>query len=364
MQRRKFLQQGAIGAVLASATATALALAQGAPEVRWRLASSYPKNLDTLIGAVDLVSRRVAELTSNKFQIKVFGPGEIVPALQVLDAVQNATVECGQTASYFYIGKNPAFGFGTALPFGLNTRQQNAWLTLGGGVEAMNEFYRAYNVMGIPVGNTGAQMGGWYRKEIKSVADLKGLKMRIGGLGGMVLARLGVVTQQIAGGDLYPALEKGVIDAAEWVAPYDDERLGLYKVAKYYYYPGWWEGSATLTLFVGLKAYEALPKEYQAALQVACAEANQWMTAKYDIGNPPALKRLVAGGAQLRQFPKAIMDASFKAANEVYAELSEKSPEFRKIYGSWVKFRDEQILWFRVCENGFDNFMAANSARR
>ena len=362
MKRRKFLQQGGIGAVLAAGAAPAIA--QSMPEVRWRLASSYPKNLDTLIGAVDLVSRRVAELTGNKFQIKVFGPGEIVPALQVLDAVQNATVECGQSASYFYIGKNPAFGFGTALPFGLNTRQQNAWLTLGGGIEAMNEFYRAYNVMGIPVGNTGAQMGGWYRKEIKTLADLKGLKMRIGGLGGMVLSKLGLVPQQIAGGDLFPALEKGVIDAAEWVAPYDDERLGLHKVAKYYYYPGWWEGSATLTLFVGLKAYEALPKEYQAALQAACAEANQWMTAKYDVGNPPALKRLVSGGAQLRQFPKPVMEASFKAANEVYVELAGKSPEFKKIYDSWVKFRDEQILWFRVCENGFDNFMAANSLRK
>ena len=362
MKRRKFLQQGGIGAVLAAGASSAIA--QTLPEVRWRLASSYPKNLDTLIGAVDLVSRRVAELTGNKFQIKVFGPGEIVPALQVLDAVQNATVECGQSASYFYIGKNPAFGFGTALPFGLNTRQQNAWLTLGGGIEAMNEFYRAYNVMGIPVGNTGAQMGGWYRKEIKTLADLKGLKMRIGGLGGMVLSKLGLVPQQIAGGDLFPALEKGVIDAAEWVAPYDDERLGLHKVAKYYYYPGWWEGSATLTLFVGLKAYDALPKEYQAALQAACAEANQWMTAKYDVGNPPALKRLVSGGAQLRQFPKPVMEASFKAANEVYAELAGKSPEFKKIYDSWVKFRDEQILWFRVCENGFDNFMAANSLRK
>jgi TRAP-type mannitol/chloroaromatic compound transport system substrate-binding protein len=362
MDRRQFVTGGGIATVLA--TGAAPAVAQTLPEVRWRLASSYPKNLDTLIGAVDLVSRRVAELTGNKFQIKVFGPGEIVPALQVLDAVQNATVECGQSASYFYIGKNPAFGFGTALPFGLNARQQNAWLTLGGGNEAMNEFFKSYGVLGIPVGNTGAQMGGWYRKEIKSVADLKGLKMRIGGLGGQVLAKLGLVPQQIAGGDLYPALEKGVIDAAEWVAPYDDERLGLQKVAKYYYYPGWWEGSATLTLFVNLKAHEALPKEYQAALQAACAEANQWMTAKYDIGNPPALKRLVAGGAQLRAFPKPVMEASFKAANELYAELSAKSPEFRKIYESWVKFRDEQILWFRVCENGFDNFMASASRSR
>lgn len=360
MKRRDFISKGGIAGVLAAASAPAAAQAQ--PVVKWRLASSYPKTLDTLIGACDLMSRRVAELTGNKFQIQVFGPGEIVPALQVFDAVQNGTVECGQTASYFYIGKNPAFGFGTAMPFGLNTRQQNAWLYLGGGNELMNEFYKSYGVLGIPIGNTGAQMGGWYRKEIKTVADLKGLKMRIGGLGGMVLSKLGVVPQQIGGGDLYAALEKGVIDAAEWVAPYDDERLGLQKIAKYYYYPGWWEGSATLHLYVGLKAYDALPKDYQAALQAACAEANQWMTTKYDLGNPVALKRLVATGTLLRPFTRVMMDASFKAANELYGELAQKSPEFKKIYEPWVKFRDDQILWFRVCENGFDNFMATANA--
>ncbi|MBL8385034.1 MAG: TRAP transporter substrate-binding protein [Burkholderiales bacterium] len=361
MERRKFLATAGLGG--AAAAVAAPAIAQGAPEVRWRLASSYPKNLDTLVGAVDLLARRVGELTANRFQIRVSTAGEIVPPLQVLDAVQNGTVECGQTASYFYIGKNPAFGFGTALPFGLNTRAQNAWLYLGGGIEALNEFYKSYNVMGFPVGNTGAQMGGWYRKEIKSVADIKGMKMRIGGLGGMVMAKLGLVPQQLPGGDLYPSLEKGVIDAAEWVGPYDDERLGLHKVAKYYYYPGWWEGSATLMLYVGLKAWEALPKEYQAALATACAEANQWMTAKYDVGSPAALKRLVAGGAQLRQFPRPVMEACFKAANELYAELSEKSPEFKKLYDGWSRFRDEMVLWHRVCENGFDNFMAANNAK-
>ena len=361
MERRDFLRHGGIAGVLAAASAPAFAQNQ---TVKWRLASSYPKTLDTLIGAVELAAKRVGEITSGRFQIQVFGPGEIVPALQIFDAVQNGTVECGQSASYFYIGKNPAFGFGTAVPFGMNARQQNAWLYLGGGNELLNDFYKSYGVMGIPVGNTGAQMGGWYRKEIRTAADLKGLKVRIGGLGGMVLSKLGVVPQQIGGGDLYASLEKGVIDAAEWVAPYDDERLGLQKIAKYYYYPGWWEGSATLHLYVGLKAYAALPKEFQAALQVACAEANQWMTAKYDAGNPLALKRLVANGTQLRAFPRPIMEASYKAANELYAELSQKSPEFKKIYEPWLKFRDEQILWSRVCEGGFDNFMAAASVMK
>ncbi|MDB5804697.1 MAG: transporter substrate-binding protein [Betaproteobacteria bacterium] len=355
MQRRQFIQHGGIAGILAAGSAPAFA--QNAP-VKWRLASSYPKTLDTLIGAVERASRTVAELTNNRFQIQVFGPGEIVPALQVLDAVQNGTVEAGHSASYFYIGKDPAFGFGTAVPFGMNTRQQNAWLYLGGGIELLNEFYKKYGVLSFPVGNTGAQMGGWFRKEIKTVADLKGLKMRIGGLGGMVLSKLGVIPQQIGGGDLYAALEKGVIDSAEWVAPYDDERLGLQKIAKYYYYPGWWEGSATLNLWVNQKPWNALPKEFQQVLTFAAAEANQWMTAKYDFGNPQALKRLVATGTQLRAFSRPIMEASYKAANEMYDEFNAKSPDFRKIHDNYMKFRDEQILWSRVCEEGFDNFMA------
>ncbi|HEX4326839.1 MAG TPA: TRAP transporter substrate-binding protein [Burkholderiales bacterium] len=355
MQRRDFIKHGGIAGVLAAGSAPAFA--QNTP-IKWRLASSYPKTLDTLIGAVERVSKTVGELTNNRFQIQVFGPGEIVPALQVFDAVQNGTVEAGHTASYFYIGKNPAFGFGTAMPFGMNTRQQNAWLYLGGGIEMLNEFYKSYGVIGFPVGNTGAQMGGWFRKEIKTVADLKGLKMRIGGLGGMVLSKLGVIPQQIGGGDLYAALEKGVIDSAEWVAPYDDERLGLQKIAKYYYYPGWWEGCATLHLYINQKPWAALPKEFQQVLTTACAEANQWMTAKYDAGNPAALKRLVATGTQLRGFSRPIMEASYKAAGELYAELSVKSPEFKTIHDNYMKFRDEQILWSRICEEGFDNFMA------
>lgn len=359
MLRRKFIHGGAIAGTLAAAT-SAPAIAQGArPEIRWRLSSSYPKSLGTIFGASEMMTRRVADLTDNRFKISVHAAGELMPALSVLDGVQQGTVECGHTASYFFIGKDPAFGFGTAMPFGLNTRAQEAWMKLGGGLELLNEFYAAYDVTMLPLGNTGAQMAGWYRKEIKSATDLKGLKLRIGGLGGQVLARVGVVPQQLGAGDLYPALEKGVIDAAEFVGPYDDEKLGLYKIAKYYYYPGWWEGSATVSLFVNQKAWTALPADYRAAVTVACAEANHWMTAKYDVENPAALRRLVGGGAQLRAFPKAVMDTSFKAAESLYAEMTAKSPAFRKIYEPWLKFRNEQILWSRFCENPFDNFMAS-----
>lgn len=364
LKRRRFLKTaGVAGTAVAASTLAAPAIAQSSPEIRWRLTASWPKSLDTLYGGAENFAKYVSEATDGKFQIQCFAGGEIVPPLQATDAVISGTVEMCHTAQYYMWGKDPTWALGCAVPFGLNGRQQTAWWHEGGGEQLLNAFHAKSNVYSLLCGNTNAQMGGWFRKELNTLDDLKGVKMRIGGFAGAVMSKLGVIPQQIGGGDIYPALEKGTIDGAEWVGPYDDEKLGFYKVAKYYYYPGWWEGSATLTLFVGLKAYEALPKEYQAGLQAACAEANQWMTAKYDVGNPAALKRLVAGGAQLRQFPKPMMEASFKAANELYGELSVKSPEFRKIYEQWVKFRDEQILWFRVCENSFDSFMATHAGK-
>ncbi len=233
----------------------------------------------------------------------------------------------------------------------------------GGGLQLMREFYKDYNIISFPAGNTGAQMGGWFRKEIKSVADLKGLKFRIGGYAGQVLSRLGVVPQQIAGGDIYPSLEKGTIDGAEWVGPYDDEKLGFSKVAKYYYYPGWWEGGPEVDLFVNLKAWEALPAEFKAALEVSTAEATIDMIAKYDSLNPPALRRLVASGTQLRPFPRDVMDACYKAANEQYAAASASNAKFKKVYDQWSKYRDEQLLWFRVAEAQFDTYMQGVSMR-
>src|SRR5581483_8557385 len=258
MQRRKFLRTAGVGAAAAAAAGTvaAPAIAQSAPELNWRLTSSFPKSLDTLYGGAERFSKIVAEATDNKFQIRIFAAGEIVPGLQVVDAVQNGTVEIGHTASYYFFGKDPTFALGTVVPFGLNTRQMNAWLTEGGGNDMLNDFYKCYKIYGIPAGNTTAQMGGWFRKEIHTVDDLKGLKFRIAGLAGAILTKLGVVPQVIAGGDIYPALEKGTIDAAEWVGPYDDEKLGFYKVAKYYYYPGWWEGQANLSVYINIGQWE------------------------------------------------------------------------------------------------------------
>ena len=362
MKRRLFLKAAGIGA--AATTIAAPAIAQSMPEIRWRCASSFPKSLDTIYGAAEIAAKRVAAATDNKFQIRVFAAGEIVPGLQVVDAVQAGTVECGHTANYYYVGKDPTFAFDTAIPFGLNGRQQNAWMFHGGGLELMREFFKDYNCYNIPCGNTGCQMGGWFRKEIKTTKDLEGLKFRIGGFAGQVLAKLGVVAQQLAGGDIYPALEKGTIDAAEWVGPYDDEKLGFNKVAKYYYYPGWWEGGPQLSMMVNTAQWNQLPKHYQAVLEAACGEANTWMVSKYDAVNPAALRRLVAGGAVLRPFSREIMEACLKAANELYAETSAKNPKFKKVYDSWVKFRDEQLLWWRVAENTFDGFMGSASANK
>jgi TRAP-type mannitol/chloroaromatic compound transport system substrate-binding protein len=359
MQRRNFLKGvGTIGAGIAATTTVGPAIAQTGPEVRWRLASSFPKSLDTIYGAAETLSGIVSDATGGKFQIQVFAGGELVPPFGVVDAVQNGTVECAHTAGYYFFGKDPTFAFCCAVPFGLNARQQSAWMTEGGGLELMRDFLKDYNIINFPAGNTGAQMGGFFRKEINTVEDLKGLKLRVGGFAGTVLARLGAVPQQIAGGDIYPSLEKGTIDAAEWVGPYDDEKLGLAKVAKYYYYPGWWEGGPEMDLFVNRDAWAALPKEYQAILSAACAAANTQMLAKYDVGNPKALRRLVGMGVQLRPFSRDIMNAAWKAANEVYDETAAANPRFKKVYEPWKAFRDEQDLWFRVAEQNFDNFMA------
>jgi TRAP-type mannitol/chloroaromatic compound transport system substrate-binding protein len=364
MQRRKFIRTAGIGgaAVAASATVAAPAIAQSMPDLNWRLTSSFPKSLDTLWGGAERLSKLVAEMTDSKFKIRTFAAGEIVPGLQVLDAVQNGTVEMGHNASYYYFGKDPTFAFGTTVPFGLNTRQMDAWLHYGGGEQLLNDFYKGYNVYGIACGNTCAQMGGWFRKEINAIDDMKGLKMRIGGFAGQMMAKLGVVPQQLAGGDIYPALEKGTIDAAEWVGPYDDQKLGFAKIAPNYYYPGWWEGTATLHTFIGLDKWNALPKSYQQILRSACADVNVWMEAKYDAENPKALRELVASGVKLLPFSQPILEACFKAANEVYAETNAKNPAFKKIYDSMMSFRKEEVLWFRVAENTFDNFMARQSA--
>ncbi len=359
MHRRQFIRNstvGALGAAGASVLA-APAIAQSQPKIRWRCTSSFPKSLDTIYGGADDLAKYVKEATDGNFEIQVFAAGELVPGLAAADAVSEGTVEMCHTASYYFIGKDPTWALGAAIPFALNARGMNAWFYYGNGVELLNEFFNAQGLVYMPGGNTGTQMGGWFRKEINTVDDLKGLKMRIGGLAGEVVSRLGVVPQQIAGGDVYPSLERGTIDAAEWVGPYDDEKLGFVKVAPYYYYPGWWEGCVTLSFLINQDAFQQLPANYQSLLQTAARAANVEMLAEYDYKNPPAIARLAAQGAQLRTFSPEIMEICFKTSQDLYAEISGKNAAFKKIYDSMAAYRDQAFLWNQIAEYSFDTFM-------
>lgn len=361
MDRRSFITKAALGGSAAAGAAVlgAPAIAQTAPKLTWRVTSSFPKALDTIFGAAETMSKFVSEATDGNFTLQVFPAGELVPGLEAADAVSSGTVEACHTVPYYFWGKDPTYALGAAVPFGLNARMMNAWWYYGGGIDMMNGFYATQNLIAFPAGNTGVQMAGWYRKEINSVADLQGLKMRIGGFAGKVIEKLGVVPQQIPGGDIYPALEKGTIDAAEWVGPYDDEKLGFYKVAPYYYYPGWWEGGPSIATMINLAKWNELPKTYQAILKTGCALANTDMLASYDWKNPTALKSLVAGGAQLRPLPQDVLAAAFDAAKATYAEVSASNETFRQVKASQDAFRADAYLNAQIAEYNYDVFMMA-----
>ena len=355
MERRKFLKEAGLAGILAAGAAPAIA--QTAPTIKWRLTSSFPKSLDTIYGGAEVLSKRLNAITGGKFQVQVFAPGEVAPGGQALDVVQNGTVEVCHTCSYYFVGKDRTFAFGTAVPFGMNCRQMNAWIYYGGGQKLLDEFYSAYNVVSFAGGNTGVQMGGWFREEINTLADVKGIKMRIAGLGGAVFSALGMVTQQIPGSDIYPALEKGTIDAAEWVGPYDDEKLGFHKVAKNYYFPGWWEPGPVIHFFVNKKAWDSLPADYKAAFEAAAYEANVTMMAEYDHKNPAALRSLVQQGVKLKRYSNEILEAAYKAAVQLYSDESAKNPNFKKIYDEYLKYQKTQNQWFSVAELGMDSFL-------
>lgn len=359
MKRRDFFKSAtAVTAGAAVTTLAAPALAQSNPKVSWRLASSFPKGLDTIYGGGETLARYVSEATDGNFTIDVFAAGEIVPPFEVVDAVSAGTVEMAHTVGYYFSGKDVAWAALAAIPFSLNARGMSAWYYHGGGLDLSNEFFANYNIVGFPCGNTAAQMGGWFRKEINSVADLQGLKMRIG-FAGAIMSKLGVIPTPMPGGEIYNALEKGTLDAAEWVGPYDDEKLGFNKVAPYYYYPGWWEGGPTVHALIGKAKFEELPPAYQSLLKTACQATSNDMLAKYDYVNPTALKKLVAAGAQLKPFSPEIMEAAFKASNEAYAEFDKQSPAFKKIWDSIKGFRKDHYLWNQVAELNFDAFLQA-----
>lgn len=367
MKRRKFIGNAVIGVTGTTAlggcrqTATnSVAQSSSQPTIRWRMATSWPKSLETIFGGANTISQRVSEMTNGRFTITPFAAGEIVPGLKVLDAVQTGTVQCGHTASYYYIGKNPALAFGTAVPFGLDAQQQNAWLYHGGGLEAMQKLYSDFGIINFPAGNTGTQMGGWFKREVKSLADLKGLTMRIPGLGGDVMSRLGVNAQVLPGGEIYLALERGAIDAAEWVGPYDDEKLGLHQAAKFYYYPGWWEPGATLDVQVNKAEWDKLPKDYQAIFKTATLEANLNMLAQYEFLNQQALGKLLKTGIKLMPYSQDILQAAQKVSFEIYEEKAAADSTFQQVYQQWKAFREQIYQWNQVNQLSFSNFVVAN----
>ncbi|HXF63183.1 MAG TPA: TRAP transporter substrate-binding protein [Caldilineaceae bacterium] len=374
MDRREFLQTLATRTVAATALGVAAgcasqelgvstpspeAIAQDSslPSLDWQMATSWPVALDTIFGTAQIFADRVSQLTGGKFKITPRAAGELAPGTQVLDVVSQGAVPMGHTASYYYIGKSPAVAFGTTVPFGLTAQQQNAWFFDGGGLALMQELYAArFNVIQFPAGNTGAQMGGWFRKEINSVADLQGLKMRIPGLGGQVMAALGVTVQVLAGNEIFPALQTGTVDAAEWVGPYDDEKLGLNTVADYYYYPGWWEPGPSLEVEINLDEWNNLPQEYQEIIKLAAFESNTIMLARYDARNGAALQRLVEAGAQLRPYSEEIMAAAQGEAERIFEEFAASDTDFKSIYEQWRTFRDQVYAWNRINEASFTTF--------
>ena len=372
MKRKRFLKTAIASATvstLAATTATVLTACRsrnagnqtaslgGLPSIEWQMATSWPVSLDTIFGGAITFSNRVAALTGGKFKITPRSAGELAPPLEVLNVVSQGAVPCGHSAGYYYVGKSPATAFGTSLPFGLNAQQQNAWLYEGGGLVLLQDLYaKKFGVIQFPCGNTGTQMGGWFRKEISKVSDLQGLKMRIPGLGGKVMSKLGVTVQALPGGEIFQALQTGAIDAAEWVGPYDDEKLGLQKVAQYYYYPGWWEPGPTLELQINLRAWTALPVEYQEAVRTAAYEANVTMLAKYDTRNNEALERLLKSGVKLRSYSPEILAAAERASFDLYNEYSAKDADFKRIFEQWKLFRDRIYKWNTINEGSFSRY--------
>lgn len=358
--RRQFLNTAATG-VLGAGLATGCAAdspaggpaVQTKPTVRWRVASSFPRSADTIYGVVEHTCERVAELTDGRFQIRPYPAGELVPGLQVMDAAQQGTVQISHTASYYFTGKNPALAFDTGVPFGMTARQQDAWLLQGGGLDLINRIYSDFGIVSFPAGNTGAQMGGWFRREVPSLESLRGLKMRIPGIGGEVMSELGVTVQVLAGGDIYPALERGAIDATEWVGPHDDERLGLHNAAQFYYYPGWWEPCSTHTYQVNIEAWNSLPSEYQIAFRTAVDSGSRLQMNMYDNLNPQALERLVAGGTQLRPFARDILVGAERMTEEYLNNQAQGDAMYQEVYDHWRAFRDRSFRWASTAEGTY-----------
>ena len=368
MDRRRFLGLTATGAAALGVAAceqaalmppvqieSAVAEDVGLPNIEWQMATSWPPDPDSIFWSAQLVAARVAALTSGRFRIQPRAAGELAPSLEVLNVVEEGTVPIGHTVSHYYADRGAVTAFGAGLPFGLTARQQNAWLYEGGGLELLQEAYASrFNIIQFPAGNSGVQMGGWFNREISSVADLDGLKMRVPGFGGQVLERLGVVPQLLAVGEIFEALTTGAIDAAEWVGPFEDEKLKLHEAAAYYYYPGWWDPGSSVEIFINLDEWNGLPGQYREALKTAAVEANLRVMARYDSSNPAALKRLVDdAGVTLLPFPDDVMKAAEESASELFAETAAGDADFASIFKEWSAFRDAIQSWHGLAERGY-----------
>ena len=324
------------------------------PRVRWRLATSFPRSTEILFGGAVTFVDTVAALTDGRVEIEVTEAGALVPALQVLDAVQAGSVQIGHSAGYYYLGKNPALTFDTAVPFGMQARQHKAWMRHGGGRELTQRTLDDFGVIGLPGGNTGTQMGGWFRRPVRSLGDMRALTMRIPGLGGRAMERMGVIPQTLPGGEIYGALERGAIDATEWVGPYDDERMGFHRVVRTYHYPGWWEPSAALSFYVNRAAWDGLPEDYRQALRAAATETDAAMLAAYDARNPAALASLVDQGVRTMPFPDDVMQAAAHASRDLMDEMADTA-HGRELLQSYRRFQSASDEWFALAERTMAN---------
>ncbi len=357
MKRRHFVGGLAAAASLSACAKPGADCAAGADSQQsfeWTAVTSWPPRYPGLGIAVDNLAECIAAASNGRLQIKVYAAGELVPAFEVFDSVSRGTVECGHGASYYHKGKVDAAQFFTAVPFGLNYLELNGWLYYGGGLELWRELYAPFNLVPFPCGNTGVQMGGWFNREINSVADLKGLKMRIPGMGGEVLRRAGGTPVTLPGSEIFTSLKTGAIDATEWVGPYNDLAFGLHKAAKYYYYPGWQEPGPTLEFIVNKSAWDSLPPDLQAIVDISCQAINMDMNAEYMHGNTDALEQLMNDpNVEIRKFPDDVMDYLQEISTEVVEELAERDPAAAKIYASFAAFRKKSIPAMRISEQAF-----------
>jgi TRAP-type mannitol/chloroaromatic compound transport system substrate-binding protein len=326
---------------------------------KWRMVTTWPKNLPGLGRAPEMLAEKVRLMSNGRLQITVFGAGEIVPALGVFDAVSLGNVEMGHGAAYYWKGKVPVAQFFTAVPFGLTAQEMNGWLHHGGGIELWEELYGKYNLVPLACGNSGTQMAGWFNKEINSLADLKGMKMRIPGLGGEVFERAGGTAVNLPGGEIFTSLQTGVIDATEWVGPYNDLTFGLHQIAQYYYYPGWQEPGPTLEAIVNKEAFATLPADLQEIVRVAAKAVNDDLLAEYTARNNNALRELVdQHGVELRRLPVDVLNELHKISEEVIAEIPGDDELSQKIYRSYIEYRDGVVAYQDIAERAYVNARA------